>query len=363
MRYLFVTPSLHVSGVERWFLTLARHTRKFRPHAILLLGQRQTHPGIIEEAERLCPVILAEDFGSQRAIFHREMRHCEVAITWSFPGDLRELMIGADKPLVLVSHVSEELNQVIHRNAPCATHFAAVSEVARQAFPDRVRDRAVVLPNGSDMERSAPRPGARERLRSEWGVGDRTVVLFLGRIAPEKRPEMLLSAVHELGENYVAVFCGSGPSTQKVADVAAKIPELVLVSDSVLNPSDLLAACDVVAVPSRYESFCLTILEAWFARKPVAATPFPAAEELVAKHGDVLFLAHNMLAPKSLANAIRQAAMDDGAMTERAFQAAFENYTATAMAARWDDYLEGVVRSHRPWKMSPVPKAPEKVKR
>ena len=42
----------------------------------------------------------------------------------------------------------------------------------------------------------------------------------------------------------------------------------------------LLSACDVVAVPSRDESFGMVIVEAWAAGRPVVAADIPVLREL-----------------------------------------------------------------------------------
>jgi glycosyltransferase involved in cell wall biosynthesis len=354
LKFLFVTPALGIGGVERWFLTLARHIRQVRPHAIVLTGDKSIHPQILAEAESICPVIRAgENPLEARPLLWEASKACDAVLTWGFQPNLAYLVKHLDLPTVLVSHGSEELNQLLLANAPYATHYAAVSQVAADAFPHPYREQVTVIPNGSDVERSAPNPGARQRLRGEWGVGDRTVILYLGRLSPEKRPDLVLMAAKELGESYAVVLCG--PPVQKswdrIQEINGNIPNLVLHIDKELEPRDVLAASDVLALPSLYEGFPLAAVEAWFAKKPVACTPFEAAKEICNRDGDVLFLSDNMHTPRTFAAAIRKAAMDDGTVVERAWSVAWENYTATAMARRWDEYLMRVVAEHRKSRM------------
>jgi glycosyltransferase involved in cell wall biosynthesis len=239
LKFLFVTPALGIGGVERWFLTLARHIRQVRPHAIVLTGDKSIHPQILAEAESICPVIRAgENPLEARPLLWGASKACDAVLTWGFQPNLAYLVKHLDLPTVLVSHGSEELNQLLLANAPYATHYAAVSQVAADAFPHPYREQVTVIPNGSDVERSAPNPGARQRLRGEWGVGDRTVILYLGRLSPEKRPDLVLMAAKELGESYAVVLCG--PPVQKswdrIQEINGNIPNMVLHIDKELEP-------------------------------------------------------------------------------------------------------------------------------
>jgi glycosyltransferase involved in cell wall biosynthesis len=350
MKFLFVTPALGVGGVERWFLTLARHLRIVRPQGVVLTGGG-IHPQVLHEVESICPVHYCGDsLQAQLGTMWRESKNCDLILTWGFQPNLKVLTDGLNLPVVVVSHNCQGQNPYLAANAACATHCVGVSQTAAQAFPAQYQ--AEVIENGSDVERSAPTAGARERLRQEWGVGDRTVVLYLGRMAGEKRPDLLLSALYELGDSYAGVVCGGGPLEVKVWEIAQRTPNQILLGSADLRPADLLAACDVAALPSLYEAFPLVLLEAWFARRPVAATPFKTAVDLQSRYGDVLFLSENLHTPQTFAAAIRKAAMDDGTVVQRAWDVAWEHYTATAMCRRWDEFFLRAVSAYHSGRMS-----------
>ncbi len=126
--------------------------------------------------------------------------------------------------------------------------------------------------------------------KSEWvgntkrdlgiGVMD-PFFLFVGRLAVQKGPDLLLEAIPQvLAERPDAkfVFVGDGhlkgSMEQKVG--AMGIGHAVRFTGPIKSGSDHLKAlfrsCDAVVVPSRNEPFGIVVLEAWVAGKPVVAT-------------------------------------------------------------------------------------------
>lgn len=141
------------------------------------------------------------------------------------------------------------------------------------ADPARVH----VVPPGVDTDLF--RPGEVGDARDAVGVaGDALMVLFVGRIQPHKGPDLLVRAMAaavadrpDLRRRLVVVALGgsSGPGGDAAADLDGLARELG-VGDLLIRrgpvPRDELArwyrAADVVAVPSRHESFGLVALEA-----------------------------------------------------------------------------------------------------
>jgi len=81
----------------------------------------------------------------------------------------------------------------------CSSHV--VNGVARR-FPGHAL-RTHMVPNGSNPERFVESPSMRERanaLRTELGLNDRTVILFVGRVCPEKGVHVLVEAMHRVAQ-------------------------------------------------------------------------------------------------------------------------------------------------------------------
>jgi D-inositol-3-phosphate glycosyltransferase len=146
-------------------------------------------------------------------------------------------------------------------------------------------DKVCTVPPGVDLDLFTPRDRASSRAQLGIGPDDR-VVLFVGRIDPIKGIDTLLDAAHLLAENGQRpcfLFVGGdldagGAPTGPLADVAAATRRLGLaghVRFDGAQPQDELpcyyAAADVVAVPSRYESFGLVAVEAMACGTPVVA--------------------------------------------------------------------------------------------
>ncbi len=120
----------------------------------------------------------------------------------------------------------------------------------------------------------------RSRVRSRWTAdeGD-TLVLFVGRLAWQKGPDLLLEAVPDVLRHVPrakVVFVGDGHMRPELERRAGEMG----LFDSVRfaghrNGADLVnlfRSADAVCVPSRNEPFGIVVLEAWCARQPVVAT-------------------------------------------------------------------------------------------
>ncbi|UCN14219.1 glycosyltransferase [Cellulomonas iranensis] len=149
------------------------------------------------------------------------------------------------------------------------------------ADPERVH----VVEPGVDLDRFRPGgPGARADARRRLGLPtDRPVVLFAGRVQPLKAPDVLVRALGVLratGRPVPQLVVLGGPSGRPTAvrELLALAVTLGVDDDVVVRPPaprDELAAwyraADVVAMPSRSESFGLVAVEAQATGTPVLA--------------------------------------------------------------------------------------------
>jgi glycosyltransferase involved in cell wall biosynthesis len=113
-------------------------------------------------------------------------------------------------------------------------------------------------------------------------------VLFVGRMAVQKGPDLLMEAIPGLLRHYPhAKFILAGEGHLR-GDLERRAHQLG-VNHAIRwfgylhngSAAELFKACDVVCVPSRNEPFGIVVLEAWAAGKPVVATNHGGPGEFV----------------------------------------------------------------------------------
>jgi glycosyltransferase involved in cell wall biosynthesis len=109
------------------------------------------------------------------------------------------------------------------------------------------------------------------------------LVLALGRLHPSKGFDILLEAVARAPRIYLWLAGeGAEDATLKRKAAALGISDRVRFLGWREDVPDLLASCDMLAVPSRIEPLGNTIIEAWAAAKPVIASASAGPSELIA---------------------------------------------------------------------------------
>ena len=145
--------------------------------------------------------------------------------------------------------------------------------------------------NGVDAHRY-DEPVDASAVRATYGVGSGDpVVMFVGRMAWQKGPDLLLQTVPGLlchYDNAKFVFVGDGAMLgdlqRQAVDMGVAESTRFLGHRSGSELVSLFKSADLVCVPSRNEPFGIVILEAWSASKPVVATRNGGPSEFV-KHG------------------------------------------------------------------------------
>jgi len=154
--------------------------------------------------------------------------------------------------------------------------------------------RIVAIPNGiaSVSRNSEVELG---ELRRQLGVqhGD-LLILNVARLAPDKGLEYLIEAAAILlrtGRRIRVAIAGEGPTRDRLEQMARNLD----VTDRVVflgfreDVGDLLAACDLVVLPSLREGLSMALLEAMAAGKPIIATSIGSQREM-ASHADIAWL-------------------------------------------------------------------------
>lgn len=148
-------------------------------------------------------------------------------------------------------------------------------------------DKLCITPLGVDAAFAAADAAAARPILEEHGI-DRAFLLFVGRREPRKDLGTLLAAFDELlGEGHELLLALAGPGAPGWDETWSAASERVR-SNTRLLPHldarklpDLYAAADAVVMPSRWEGFGLTGLEAMAAGTPVVAAAVGALPEVL----------------------------------------------------------------------------------
>lgn len=259
------------------------------------------HPGVDVEWTRVCgPDRVAYAPGFARAVRNR-LRGCDVAhlhsvFTYPIHSALREAM-ACGIPVVLrpCGHLHRYSLQKSRwpkraylavcgrmlRNACTAWHYTSKQEAA-ESWPWDASPR-FVLPNGIEPDDFAiDRSEARDIVRKSWpGLKDAPYVLFLGRLHPKKRLDLLLEAFLG-GAPHAYKLVVAGPDASNLwKPLAARFLRESCTAQRVVRIGTvdgadkvaLLAGARLFALPSEHENFGIAALEALAAGTPVLLSP------------------------------------------------------------------------------------------
>ncbi len=160
-----------------------------------------------------------------------------------------------------------------------STKVIAVSAEVAQVLAERdgiPKSRIAVVENGIDLQRLAGATG--EGVRAEFGIPQQVPLIGLvGRLHPAKGHADLIAALARLAAQGIDTHCllvGSGELRDEIAAEVARhgLEGCVTFTGQRADVPRLLAALDVLAMPSRWEGLPMTLLEAMAMGKAIVAT-------------------------------------------------------------------------------------------
>jgi glycosyltransferase involved in cell wall biosynthesis len=267
---------LNLGGAESWQLSLVKSVD---PELVEWVGLAVTqelciNPKMVRAFEDHMPVTYGLDAA------HEVATKADIIIEWAI-GDANSLLHGiAPRPVVVaVSHSSIESDwaRSTYAGSTGIDRWVAVSELAPAAIPADRRDEATVISNAVTESRLIAKR-SRATMRARWGVPEgATVVGYLGRLSEEKNSACMASILPHLPAEYHVVVVGFGWDNKALDAAAACEPRLHLVGPDP-DAGSVLAAFDILIVPSDYESFGLTIAEGLHSGVPTISTPVGIAK-------------------------------------------------------------------------------------
>jgi glycosyltransferase involved in cell wall biosynthesis len=172
----------------------------------------------------------------------------------------------------------------ISAHVPHAT--ITVSSNLADFYMTRYGREAHHIPNGV----AAPSPRDARLITERWGLRGRDYVLFLGRLVPEKAPDLLVRAFRDVRTDARLVIAGGSSFTddyaRSVEAIAAQDPRVIMAGPVYGDLRDeLYTNAAGFVLPSNLEGQPLTLLEAASYRLPVIASDIPAHVEVLLGSG------------------------------------------------------------------------------
>ncbi len=366
LKVLQLIPTLDRSGAEKQMVLLAKGLPRDR-FQVEVAALTRLGPLGAELREAGVPVTLigkrlkVDPFALGRLIRLMKRGRFDVVQTWIFAANVygRVAAHRAKVPVVVTaemavdywkgrSHLAIDRRLARWTDRVVGNSNAVVDFYRKAGVPD---DRLAMIYSGiADEEPPAHNDPA--AVRAEFGFGPvDPLVLFVGRLAPQKAVDDLLTAIDVLQHvepNLRTLIVGDGPLRDRLRSMshAFQLDDRVKFLGHRDDVPRLLAAADLLVLPSLYEGLPNVVLEAMRFRKPVVATSAPGTTEVVV-HGETGVLVPMHL-PTALAKAIRDMVRDpEGAQRMgNAGRARVEaEFGASTMINQFAQLYEDIARS------------------
>lgn len=167
-----------------------------------------------------------------------------------------------------------------------ADALIVLSEANRAYFKQTYGCEAVFIPNGVDDKATR----AADSIKTRWGLSKGSYLLYLGRLVPEKRPELLIEAFKKLETNKRLVIAGGGSDTsefEKTLHVLAEGDKRILFTGFVCEGplEELYSNAYAYVLPSDIEGMPMSLLEAMAHGRCCVTSDVPECADVLAGAG------------------------------------------------------------------------------
>jgi glycosyltransferase involved in cell wall biosynthesis len=365
LKVLQLIPTLDRSGAEKQMVMLAKGLPRDRFQVEVATLTRM---GAFE-AELVAAGIPVTAIGKRfkfdplalaRLARFLKVRRFDVVQTWIFAANTYGRVAArlAGVPVVVVAEMAVDMwkgrseRYFDRKLAPWCDRLVGNSHAVVDFYrglgvPD---DRLTMIYSGTEGEE--PPVIDRHAIRAEFGFEpEAPLVLFAGRLAEQKRVDDLLKAIDLLQHvqpEMRTLIVGEGPLRDRLLETANAfdLDGRVRFLGHRNDVPRLMAAADVIVLPSAYEGLPNVVLEAMMFRKPVVATAAPGTTEVVVDHetGVLVPVGNAMVLARAIRDLVRDPAL--AVRLGEAGRARVEtHFRADTMVAQFADLYEGLARS------------------
>lgn len=167
-----------------------------------------------------------------------------------------------------------------------ADGLVVLSKSAQSYFHDVYGRTATFIPNGIEPKR----PRSANQIKEKWGLDEGSYLLYLGRLVPEKRPELLIDAFKKLDTNKRLVIAGGGSDTSEyessLHEAAQGDPRILFTGFVNGEPlEELYSNCYAYVLPSDVEGLPMSLLEAMAYGRCCVTSDIPECADVLAGNG------------------------------------------------------------------------------
>lgn len=179
------------------------------------------------------------------------------------------------------------------------------------------------------------------------------MIAFVGQHGLHKGIEMLILAMGIVWERFpgvrLIVAGGVSPFTESFKELARFMDgsgTRIFFLDNIdeAMKEDILSGCDIFSTPSGFESFGITILEAWKRRRPVVACRIAATMNLIEEYETGLLVDYKDA--RELAGALCELLADPGlreTIGEKGYRKLVETYSRRVVGKQYHDFYREVL--------------------
>jgi glycosyltransferase involved in cell wall biosynthesis len=291
-------------------------------------------PSVAEAYEGICPV--SEGTESVRIL----AANVDILVVWGTHNFASSWRGDPSKPFLLsVRHLPPEMDAGIYADVIDIDGFVAVSQSALLAIPDGVRSKSVIISNAIDPGRLVA-TRTRDEVRRSWNVSTSDFVIgYLGRLSVEKNPAAMIELARFADDGVKIVIVGAGGLMNDLVELAEGLDNVRLVGAD-HRAGDVLRAFDTLIVPSHFESYGLSLVEALSLGVPVISTNVGVAGEIPG----LTRVVSEATGPK-LWEAVQNDRSDVSGTASRIDSAKSwvgQNASLEVFGKRWSDHLAGL---------------------
>jgi len=373
MKICFLVSSLNAGGAERVATTLCNAWSRRGDNVTLIAtfsGGGQPFYSVAEPVELVSLAELAGSTGKGLSSYVKRFHSLRMALKDRKPDVVISFLPPVNVAAILATAFTKLPLIICERNDPSSRSPLDIWEISAKltfwragmmtvqtdAVARRIRSRYP----GLRLVRTVPNPLPDAITAYERSVpnGARKILLFMGRLDPQKQPAKAIDAFSQLAGRFsdwdLHVY-GEGPlraDLQARID-ASKLNHRIMLKGRTESPWDVMAAADAFLMTSRHEGFPNALLEAMGLGLPCVVTDCPSGPREMTRGGiDALLVPNGD--DIALVNALERV-MGDARwrckLGARARESVLRRYTLSRVLDIWDAAFSEVMASERSGKI------------